>query len=100
MTYELDQTRCNFIRCIKPNASMQPGLFEPLYSVTQLRHTGLLQCCELLKHGYPTRIAYSEVCDRYRPVLQQHAPAILDLPALANSEKLLSSAVLLGFEVP
>jgi len=100
MTYELDLTRCNFIRCIKPNSSMTPGLFEPLYTVTQLRHTGLLQCCELLKHGYPTRIAYSEVCDRYRPVLQQHAPAVLDLPALANSEKLLSSAVLYGFEVP
>ena len=100
MTHELDSTRCNFIRCIKPNASMTPGDFDPTYTVTQLRHTGLLQCCELLKHGYPTRIAYSEVTERYRPVLHQHAPAILHLPCLATSERLLTSAVLYGFEVP
>ena len=26
------------------------------YSVEQLRHTGMLQCCALLKHGRPARI--------------------------------------------
>ena len=99
LAHELDCTRCNFIRCIKPNSLMQPGLFEPLYTVTQLRHTGLIQCCDLLKHGYPTRIAYSEVAERYRPILAMHAPAVLDLPCLASSEARLTSAVLYGFEV-
>ena len=59
---ELNSTRCNFVRCIKPNAQMSVGVFDPIYTVEQLRHTGMLQCCELLKHGYPTRIAYAEVC--------------------------------------
>ena len=32
-----------------------------VYTIAQLRQTGMLQCCELLKHGYPTRITYAEV---------------------------------------
>ncbi|KOO25227.1 myosin-like protein [Chrysochromulina tobinii] len=102
---ELDATRCNFIRCLKPNAQMAPRVFDNTYSLTQLRHTGLLQCCELLKHGYPTRIAYAEVAERYKPVLQQHCPQVLTLPWLRVSDVTLSnarltSAVLYGFEVP
>ena len=84
------------MRCIKPNYGLQVGLFENSYVVTQLRHTGLLQCCELLKHGYPTRISYSEIAQRYTPVLPKE---LLALPCLASSERLLTSAVLYGFEV-
>ena len=65
--------------------------------LTQLRHTGLLQCCELLKHGYPTRIAYTEVAARYTPILP---PQLLALPCLAASDRTLTSALLYGFEVP
>ena len=97
MVGELDQTRCNFVRCIKPNFGLTVGVFENQYVVTQLRHTGLLQCCELLKHGYPTRIAFSEVAQRYTPILP---PAVVNLPCLKDNERLLTSAVLYGFEVP
>ena len=57
-----------------------------------LRHTGLLQCCELLKHGYPTRIAYAEVAERYKPVLQQHCPQVLALPWLHVSDVTVSNS--------
>ena len=40
---ELDTTRCNFIRCIKPNYQLTPGVFDAHYTVLQLRHTGMLQ---------------------------------------------------------
>ena len=49
------------------------------YSVLQLRHTGMLQCCELLKHGYPTRIGYAEIRERYAPPLPTPTPNHLPL---------------------
>ena len=45
MVAELNSTRCNFVRCIKPNYEMSPGLFDMRYSVTKLRHTGMLIKC-------------------------------------------------------
>lgn len=93
MVADLNSTRCNFVRCIKPNERMVPGEFDPQYTVTQLRHTGMLQCCELLKHGYPTRIAYAEVRERYTP----HLPA--SVTQLALNDRDFAHAVLYGFEV-
>lgn len=74
---------------------MRAGEFDQAYTVVQLRQTGMLQCCELLKHGYPTRIAYSEVVARYSPILPA---AVTSHPALSN-EKLFTGAILYGFEV-
>jgi myosin heavy subunit len=93
MVSDLNSTRCNFVRCLKPNARMLPGEFDPQYTVTQLRHTGMLQCCELLKHGYPTRIAYAEVRERYTP----HLPT--SVTKLDLSDRDFAHAVLYGFEV-
>eukprot|EP00908_Phaeocystis_cordata_P006627 Transcript_17247.p1 GENE.Transcript_17247~~Transcript_17247.p1 ORF type:complete len:996 (+),score=558.03 Transcript_17247:53-2989(+) len=94
MVAELNSTRCNFIRCIKPNYQMQVGLFDVQYIVLQLRHTGMLQCCELLKHGYPTRIGYAEIRDRYEP----HLPAELKRIPLREAD--FAGAILYGFNVP
>eukprot|EP00965_Chrysotila_dentata_P036350 1210714-Pleurochrysis_carterae.AAC.3 len=73
---------------------MEPDVFDPLYTATQLRHTGMLQCCEMLKHGYPTRINYAEVKARY----EGHMPA--DVRALRLKPKDFAAAVLYGLEVP
>ena len=74
---------------------MVPNVFDPAYTVVQLRQTGMLQCCELLKHGYPTRISYSEVVHRYSSVLP---PALTSNPALADARRF-TGAILYGFEV-
>jgi len=97
MVEELDSTRCNFVRCIKPNLKLTPGLFDRKYVMAQLTYTGLLQCCKLLKHGYPTRIAYKEVALRYSPMLPRR---ILEVPCLMHSERFLTRAILYAFEVP
>ena len=94
MVAELNSTRCNFIRCIKPNYQMRVGLFDVQYIVLQLRHTGMLQCCELLKHGSPTRIGYAEIRDRYEP----HLPAELKRIPLREAD--FAGAILYGFNVP
>jgi len=93
MVAELDSTRCNFIRCIKPNYEMQVGVFDVKYCVLQLRHTGMLQCCELLKHGFPTRIGYAEIRERYEPLL----PAALRSLQLRDVD--FAGAILYGYAV-
>jgi hypothetical protein len=36
----LGASQCSYVRCVKPNAKMQPGLFENQYVVTQVRGRG------------------------------------------------------------
>ncbi|KDO35603.1 hypothetical protein SPRG_00446 [Saprolegnia parasitica CBS 223.65] len=66
---ELEGTRCNFIRCIKPNAAMAVGVFDRNSVVDQLRCSGTVQACSVLRVGLPTRILYAEVVDIYAPLV-------------------------------
>ncbi|ETW03107.1 hypothetical protein H310_05533 [Aphanomyces invadans] len=68
---ELEGTRCNFIRCIKPNAEMEVGVFDRASVVDQLRCSGTVQACSVLRVGLPTRILYAEVVDTYLPLVGQ-----------------------------
>lgn len=62
----LDSTSCSFIRCVKPNTTMRMGVFERDFVVKQLRAQGILQTCDVLKRGMPTRVAFEEIEMRYR----------------------------------
>jgi len=96
LTAELSRSQCSYVRCVKPNASMKAGVFDPQYVVTQLRCLGLLQTCEVLKVGLPTRVPYS--------VLREQLSACLPPQVLATyehrSDKELVMAALEVFEVP
>mmetsp|Transcript_9767 Transcript_9767/g.14692 ORF Transcript_9767/g.14692 Transcript_9767/m.14692 type:complete len:1438 (-) Transcript_9767:159-4472(-) len=91
----LDGTTCSFVRCIKPNFEMKLGYFSNKYVVDQLQCLGILQTCEVLKVGLPTRVTYTEL----KSVLKDH---------LAEAEKMfegepetsLISAVLWAFDIP
>ncbi|KAI9918070.1 hypothetical protein PsorP6_012811 [Peronosclerospora sorghi] len=78
LTDTLNATRCNFIRCIKPNPTMSPGIFDHGYVVDQLRCSGMLATCELLKVGLPTRVGYEEICRIYKPVLPPSVTPMFD----------------------
>ncbi|CAM9467577.1 unnamed protein product, partial [Ectocarpus fasciculatus] len=88
-------TTCNFIRCIKPNAAMQCGVFSNRYVVDQLQCLGILQTCEVLKVGMPTRVTYTEL----KEVLGDNAAEAEKLFA-GEPETALIAAILWAFEVP
>ena len=79
----LQATNCTFIRCIKPNASMAPGLFEHKFVMDQVRVLGIIQTCEVLKQGMPARLTFAEIGamyrnnfpDRERAMVQRLSPA-------------------------
>jgi myosin heavy subunit len=65
----LRSTDAHFIRCVKPNAAMRPGVLDRQYTVDQLRWMGVVQTCEILKVGLPTRLPYAQIDNLYRPRL-------------------------------
>ncbi|RLN45157.1 hypothetical protein BBJ29_003331 [Phytophthora kernoviae] len=92
----LDATRCNFIRCIKPNALMRVGMFDPRYVVGQLRCQGIMQTAQVLKVGLPTRVSYSELVGAYKKYMPPDAQRLF-----ANqSDPTLITAILWAFQVP
>jgi myosin heavy subunit len=66
LCHHLDSTTCTFIRCVKPNSSMTPGLFEHKFVMDQVRVLGIVQTCEVLKQGLPSRVHYLEIETMYR----------------------------------
>lgn len=95
LTTELEGTSCNFVRCIKPNTQMKPGIFDKPFVVEQLRCSGTVQACEVLRVGLPTRILYAEVVDVYKPML----PAEI-FERFESNEKLFTQAILHAYDFP
>ena len=62
----LSSTNCTFIRCIKPNNSMTPGVFEYRFVMDQVRSLGVVQTCEVLRQGLPARVQFGEIESIYR----------------------------------
>ena len=91
----LDETRCNFIRCVKPNPTMTHGEFDNGYVVDQLRCTGMLATCELLKVGLPTRVSYAEICSIYKPALPDKVTPMFE----KYTDRTFTEAVLWSFRV-
>jgi hypothetical protein len=54
---------------------MTAGEFDNQYVVDQLRCQGIMQTCEVLKSGLPTRVGYDDVLGLVRPHLP---PAVLE----------------------
>ncbi|DAZ94811.1 TPA: hypothetical protein N0F65_002424 [Lagenidium giganteum] len=95
LTTELEGTTCNFVRCIKPNTQMKPGIFDKPFVVEQLRCSGTVQACEVLRVGLPTRILYAEVVDVYKNLLPADMFQRFDF-----NEKLFTQAVLWVYQFP
>nr|CCA15095.1 myosinlike protein putative [Albugo laibachii Nc14] len=92
---ELEGTSCNFVRCIKPNTQMKPGVFEKSFVVEQLRCSGTVQACEVLRVGLSTRILYAEIVDVYKNVLTTSI-----LQQFESNERLFTQAMLWVYKVP
>ncbi|CAH0518341.1 unnamed protein product [Peronospora belbahrii] len=95
LTTELEGTCCNFVRCIKPNTQMKVGLFDRPFVVDQLRCSGTVQACEVLRVGLPTRILYAEVVDVYRNLLPYKVFCRFD-----SNDKLFTQAILWAYDFP
>ena len=91
---ELHTTRCAFVRCIKPNAEMTPGVFDSGYVVEQMRALGLVQACEVMKVGLPSRMTYADLKTSLAPIVRE-----VEGLCVGESEEVVVASLLLACEV-
>ncbi|KAF7824450.1 myosin-12 isoform X1 [Senna tora] len=70
----LNTTEPHYIRCVKPNTVLQPGIFENFNVLNQLRCGGVLEAIRISCAGYPTKRTFDEFLDRFGML----APDVLD----------------------
>ncbi|XP_069784734.1 unconventional myosin-Vb-like [Narcine bancroftii] len=68
----LNSTTPHYVRCLKPNDSKQPFLFNPRRMVQQLRACGILETVRLSAAGYPSRWTYTDFFSRYRVLMRKN----------------------------
>lgn len=70
----LNTTEPHYIRCVKPNSVLKPGIFENFNVLNQLRCGGVLEAIRISCAGYPTKRTFDEFLDRFGTL----APDVLD----------------------
>jgi len=66
---EIATTHPYFIRCIKPNSSLQPVEFVTSMVLSQLEKSGTIECVKLMQEGYPSRAPYEDLTHRFSSAL-------------------------------
>ncbi|THF98798.1 hypothetical protein TEA_005046 [Camellia sinensis var. sinensis] len=61
----LSTTEPHYIRCVKPNTVLKPGIFENINVLNQLRCGGVLEAIRISCAGYPTKRRFDEFLDRF-----------------------------------
>ncbi|KAF9612572.1 hypothetical protein IFM89_002168 [Coptis chinensis] len=61
----LSTTEPHYIRCVKPNNVLKPGIFENFNIIQQLRCGGVLEAIRISCAGYPTRRTFYEFLNRF-----------------------------------
>ncbi|KAL3001330.1 hypothetical protein AAZX31_09G260500 [Glycine max] len=61
----LNATEPHYIRCVKPNNLLKPGIFENNNVLQQLRCGGVMEAIRISCAGYPTRKNFDEFVQRF-----------------------------------
>ena len=63
---ELCNAHLHFVRCIKPNDALLAGKPDAGLVLDQLRFSGMLEAVHLISSGYPGRIPFVEIHERFQ----------------------------------
>jgi myosin-5 len=78
----IDLTIPHYIRCLKPNQSLQPNEFDKGVIANQLRNAGVLEAIRVSRVGYSQRFEHTVFLERYRMIAVNSADSV---DALANA---------------
>ena len=62
---ELKNSRCNFVRCIKPNNHKMPEKWDQSLVINQMKFLGVEEFLEMKMKLYPVRIEYDDFCTQF-----------------------------------
>lgn len=72
---QLVERKSNWVRCLKPNQDLRPGVFNEVFMESQLAYSGTLQVAKVRKSGYSDRKELDYIWKRYSVCLED--PALL-----------------------
>ncbi|KAG5383360.1 hypothetical protein IGI04_034830 [Brassica rapa subsp. trilocularis] len=93
----LNTTEPHYIRCIKPNNLLKPGIFENENILQQLRCGGVMEAIRISCAGYPTRKHFDEFLNRFGILAPEVLVKNSDDPAACK--KLLEKVGLEGYQI-
>ncbi|XP_031262812.1 myosin-6-like [Pistacia vera] len=93
----LSATEPHYIRCVKPNNVLKPGIFDNSNVLHQLRCGGVMEAIRISCAGYPTRKPFHEFLTRFRIL----APNVLDVShdEVIACKRLLEKVNLKGYQI-
>ncbi|OQR94962.1 myosin-like protein [Achlya hypogyna] len=84
----LQATSPHFVRCIKPNDDLRPGLLDGPRVAEQLRCSGILEAATIARSGYPIRMTHAAFLSAYASLAPQAVRGNVDATATAFAELL------------
>ncbi|KAK2455375.1 Myosin family protein with Dil domain-containing protein [Trifolium repens] len=93
----LNLTEPHYIRCVKPNSLLKPGIFENMNVMHQLRSGGVLEAVRIKCAGFPTHRTFQEFLTRVGIL----APEILhgNFEEMESCKKILEKIGLTGYQI-
>lgn len=74
---QLHSTEPHFVRCILPNASKRPGKLDVPMVLNQLRCNGVLEGIRITRAGFPSRLTFYDLRQRYEILVRSGDPSEL-----------------------
>ncbi|GAU25942.1 hypothetical protein TSUD_16800, partial [Trifolium subterraneum] len=93
----LNATEPHYIRCVKPNNLLKPGIFENNDVLQQLRCGGVMEAIRISCAGYPTRKTFDEFAQRFKILEPNVLKSCPD--EVTACKRLLDKANLKGYQV-
>lgn len=62
---DLKASRCNFVRCIKPNGQKKHAKWDQMLVLSQMKFLGIERFLSMKKNMFPIRIDYSDFCNQF-----------------------------------
>ncbi|XP_050887190.1 myosin-6 isoform X1 [Lathyrus oleraceus] len=93
----LSATEPHYIRCVKPNNLLKPGIFENNDVLQQLRCGGVMEAIRISCAGYPTRKNFDEFVQRFsilEPKVLKSCP-----DEMTACKRLIDKANLKGYQI-
>lgn len=75
---KLHSTHPHFVRCILPNHKKRPKTFSSLLVLDQLRCNGVLEGIRIARTGFPNRLSFDELRQRYEVLCSNMPKGHLD----------------------
>lgn len=66
----LDTTTPWYVRCVKPNGSKKPQLYEDELCTTQLNYSGMLDIIRIRREGFPVHVPAETFVEKYQALAQ------------------------------